>query len=108
MTSMKRRAHASRSIMTSTPAERPARPSPLHELPMSHDPRTNRRLPAARRLPMLALPAALLACTSPIALAADANTADATTLDTIQVTAPIAKDPEIGRASCRDRVCQYV
>src|SRR3546814_3590176 len=41
---------------------------------------------------MLALPAALLACTSPIALAADANTADATTLDTIQVTAPIAKD----------------
>src|SRR3546814_15214876 len=60
---------------------------------MSHDPRTNRRLPAARRLPMLALPAALLACTSPIALAADANTADATTLDTIQVTAPIAKDP---------------
>src|SRR3546814_1021431 len=85
MTSMKRRAHASRSIMTSTPAERPARPSPLHELPMSHDPRTNRRLPAARRLPMLALPAALLACTSPIALAADANTADATTLDTIQV-----------------------
>src|SRR3546814_13452730 len=59
---------------------------------MSHDPRTNRRLPAARRLPMLALPAALLACTSPIALAADANTADATTLDTIQVTAPIAKD----------------
>src|SRR3546814_5432109 len=70
---------------------RPARPSPLHELPMSHDPRTDHRLPAARRLPMLALPAALLACASP-ALAADANTADATTLDTIQVTAPIVKD----------------
>src|SRR3546814_1777837 len=59
---------------------------------MSHDPRTHRRLPAARRLPMLALPAALLACTSPIALAADADAVDATTLDTIQVTAPIAKD----------------
>src|SRR3546814_10550328 len=58
---------------------------------MSHDPRTDHRLPAARRLPMLALPAALLACASP-ALAADANTADATTLDTIQVTAPIMKD----------------
>src|SRR3546814_8176624 len=41
---------------------------------------------------MLALPAALLACTSPIALAADADAVDATTLDTIQVTAPIAKD----------------
>src|SRR3546814_2246175 len=52
------------------PAMRPARPSPLHELPMSHDPRTDHRLPAARRLPMLALPAALLACASP-ALAAD-------------------------------------
>src|SRR3546814_17476284 len=40
---------------------------------------------------MLALPAARLACASP-AWAADANTADATPLDTIQVTAPIAKD----------------
>src|SRR3546814_4232117 len=40
---------------------------------------------------MLALPAARLACASP-AWAADANTADATTLDTIQVTAPIVKD----------------
>src|SRR3546814_3152960 len=56
------------------PAMRPARSSPLHELPMSHDPRTDHRLPAARRLPMLALPAALLACASP-ALAADANPA---------------------------------
>src|SRR3546814_20838019 len=70
---------------------RPARPSPLHELPMSHDPRTDHRLPAARRLPLLALPAALLACASP-ALAADAHTADATPLDTIQVTAPLVKD----------------
>src|SRR3546814_18767666 len=59
---------------------------------MSHDPRTHRRLPAARRLPMLALPAALPACKSPIALAADAHTADATPLDPIQVTAPSAKD----------------
>src|SRR3546814_13755156 len=84
------------------PAERPARPSPLHELPMSHDPRTNRRLPAARRLPMLALPAALLPCTSPIALAAAANTADAPTLDTIHVPAQIAKDTA---PSTTDRNC---
>src|SRR3546814_2205306 len=49
------------------------------------------RLPAARRLSMLALPAALLACASPT-LAADADTADATTLDVVQVTAPIAKN----------------
>src|SRR3546814_20972038 len=70
---------------------RPARPSPLHELPMSPDPRTDHRLPAARRLPMLALPAALLACASP-ALAADAHTADATTLHTNTVTAPIVQD----------------
>src|SRR3546814_4717875 len=40
---------------------------------------------------MLALPAALLACASPT-LAADADTADATTLDAVQVTAPIAKN----------------
>src|SRR3546814_16965314 len=64
------------------PAMRPARPSPLHELPMSHDPRTDHRLPAPPRLPMLALPAALLACASP-ALAADANTAAPPPLDHI-------------------------
>src|SRR3546814_2617700 len=58
---------------------------------MSHDPPTVHRLPAARRLSMLALPAALLACASPT-LAADADTADATTLDAVQVTAPIAKN----------------
>ena len=61
---------------------------------MSHDPRTSRRLPAARRLPMLALPAALLACMSPV-LAADADTAAATTLDAIHVTAPIPTDTGI-------------
>src|SRR3546814_14602049 len=81
------------------PAMRPARPSPLHQLPLSHDPRTDHRLPAARRPPMLALPAPTPACAPP-ALAAEPTTAADTNLATYQVNAPRPKE----QPQCTEKV----